>query len=124
MVYDGNLITIAGKKIPKIKGYKVGYHKLWSSDSGRTMDGRNSGTLVGIFPKITLKIGELSQDEMAELLNLVNVASQNVTYYDTEYKRTVTDSFYFGDIEDELKRQVTMRHKELDISIIANNPRE
>ncbi len=123
-MYSGNLITIAGKKIPKIKGYKVGYHKLWSSDSGRTMDGRNSGTLIGIFPKITLKIGELTEDEMADLLNLVNVASQNVTYYDTEYKRTVTDSFYFGDIEDELKRQTTMRHKEIDISIIANNPRE
>lgn len=123
-MYSGNLITIAGQKIPKIKGYKVGYHKLWSSDSGRTMDGRNSGTLIGIFPKITLKIGELTQDEMADLLSLVNVASQNVTYYDTEYKRTVTDSFYFGDVEDELKRQATMRHKEIDISIIANNPRE
>lgn len=123
-MYKGNLITIAGQKIPKIKGYQVGYHKLWSSDSGRTMDGRNSGTLIGIFPKITLKIGELTQDEMADLLSLVNVASQNVTYYDTEYKRTVTDSFYFGDVEDELKRQATMRHKEIDISIIANNPRE
>lgn len=123
-MYEGNLITIAGQKIPKIKGYQVGYHKLWSSDSGRTMDGRNSGTLIGIFPKITLKIGELTQDEMADLLSLVNVASQNVTYYDTEYKRTVTDSFYFGDVEDELKRQATMRHKEINISIIANNPRE
>ena len=28
------------------------YNKLWSNDSGRNLAGVQSGTLIGIFPKI------------------------------------------------------------------------
>lgn len=109
--------------IPKLVDYEVQYCKLWSSDTGRSMTGENKGTLIGIFPKIILKVGQLTADEMALFLSLVNQANANVKYYDTEYQKVVTASFYFGDAQDQLKRQKNMTHKPISISIIANKKR-
>ena len=110
-------------KVPKIVDYEVQYCKLWSSDTGRSMTGENKGTLIGIFPKIMLKIGHLTASEMALFLSLVNQANANVKYYDTEKQQIVTASFYFGDAQDQLKRQNNMSHKPISISIIANKKR-
>ena len=68
----GSTITYNGKNytngsyvtLGKQTGYTVQYCKLWSSDTGRSMTGENKGTLIGIFPKITVKLGKLSEDEM------------------------------------------------------------
>lgn len=109
--------------IPKIVDYEVQYCKLWSSDTGRSMTGENKGTLIGIFPKIVLKIGQLTASEMALFLSLVNQANANVKYYDTEKQAIVTASFYFGDAQDQLRRQKSMSHKPISISIIANKKR-
>ena len=43
---------------------KYEYNKLWGSDTGRNLKGSFSGTLVGIFPKITLTFRKLTQVEM------------------------------------------------------------
>lgn len=110
-------------KVPKIVDYEVQYCKLWSSDTGRSMTGENKGTLIGIFPKIVLKIGQLTESEMSLFLSLVNQANANVKYYDTEKKSVVTASFYFGDAKDQLKRQKNMSHKPISVSIIANKKR-
>ena len=110
-------------KVPKIVDYEVQYCKLWSSDTGRSMTGENKGTLIGIFPKIMLKIGHLTASEMALFLSLVNQANANVKYYDTEKQQIVTASFYFGVAQDQLKRQNNMSHKPISISIIANKKR-
>lgn len=109
--------------IPKIVDYEVQYCKLWSSDTGRSMTGENKGTLIGIFPKIILKIGQLTATEMSIVLSLFNQANANVKYFDTEYQRIVTASFYFGDAQDQLKRQKNMTHKPMSISIISNKKR-
>lgn len=109
--------------IPRIIDYSVQYSKLWSSDTGRSMTGENKGTLIGIFPKITLKVGSMTENERATFLSLINQSSANVKYYDTEKKQIVTASFYFGDATDEVKKQSTMSHKPMSISIIANKKR-
>ena len=82
-----DLLLISGKKVPKLIEYKLGYKKLWSSDTGRSMTGENKGTLIGIFPKLEIKVGRLNEDEISTLLSLINVANANVTYYDPEYKK-------------------------------------
>ena len=110
-------------KVPKIIDYEVQYCKLWSSDTGRSMTGENRGTLVGIFPKIVLKIGHLTEAEMSGLLSAVNQASAKVRYYDTELKSFEEASFYFGDAQDQLHRQKNKSHKPISISIIANGKR-
>ena len=115
---NGQYVTL-GKQV----GYTVQYCKLWSSDTGRSMTGENKGTLIGIFPKITVKLGRLSEDEMSALINLTNQARADVKYYDVGKKSLVTASFYFGDVSAELERKSTMYHKGTSFSIIANKKR-
>lgn len=103
--------------------YKVQYSKLWSSDTGRSMTGENKGTLIGIFPKISVKLGRLSEDDMSAIINLTNQPRADVKYYDVGAKALITESFYFGDVSAELERQSTMYHKGTSFSIIANKKR-
>ena len=117
------LLKIGDTNISKLVSYKVGYCKLWGSDTGRSMTGENKGTLIGIFPKLEITLGKMTAVEMSKFLSLVNVASANVTYYDTEYRKVLTNSFYFGDAVDEIHRQKNMSHKPISISIIANKRR-
>jgi hypothetical protein len=117
------LLKIGNTDISKLVSYKVSYCKLWSSDTGRSMTGENKGTLIGIFPKIEITLGKMTAAEMARFLKLVNVASADVTYYDTERQQNITASFYFGDVTDEILRQRDMSHKQISVSIIANKRR-
>lgn len=107
----------------KIITYKVGYKKLWSSDTGRAMTGENKGTLVGIFPKLTLKVGSLTEKDAQTLELLTMVANTQVRYYESASGKTVTNMFYFGDVDDEITKFSTMRHKSIEISIIATKKR-
>lgn len=115
---DGSFVTL-GKQTE----YKVQFCKLWSSDTGRSMTGENKGTLIGIFPKISVKLGRLSEDEMSAIINLTNQARADVKYYDAGTKGLVTASFYFGDVTAQLERQSLMYHKGVSFSIIANKKR-
>lgn len=115
---NGSYVTL-GKKV----AYKVTYCKLWSSDTGRSMTGENKGTLIGIFPKIEVTLGRLSEDDMSAIINLTNQPRADVQYYDVGRKSLVTASFYFGDVSAELERQSTMYHKQCGFSIIANKKR-
>ena len=115
---NGSFVTL-GKQTE----YKVQYCKLWSSDTGRSMTGENKGTLIGIFPKISVKLGRLSEDDMSAIINLTNQARADVKYYDVGAKALKTASFYFGDVSADLERQSTMYHKGTSFSIIANKKR-
>lgn len=132
-IYNGTGSTIAyngtqypnGTYVPlgKKTDYKVGYHKLWSSDTGRSMTGENKGTLIGIFPKITVTLGRMSEDDMSAIINLTMQARADVKYYDVGKKELVTASFYFGDVSAEIEKQRSMYHKSTSFSIIANKKR-
>lgn len=115
---NGSYVTLG-----KQTSYKVQYCKLWSSDTGRSMTGENKGTLIGIFPKISVKLGRLSEAEMSAIINLTNQQRANVRYYDVGKKALVTASFYFGDVSADLERQSTMYHKGVSFNIIANKKR-
>lgn len=78
---------------------KFGYHKLWSSDSGRNLAGTQSGTLIGIFPKITLQFRKLSQSEINLLAPILDAPNQLVQYYDVNKNRKITMTTYSGDWE-------------------------
>ena len=127
----GSTITFGGKSyshgsfvtMGKQTEYKVQYCKLWSSDTGRSMTGENKGTLIGIFPKITVKLGRLSEDDMSAIINLTNQARVDVKYYDVGNKALTTASFYFGDVSADLERKSSMYHKGTSFSIIANKKR-
>lgn len=76
-----------------------GYNKLWGEDSGRNLKGEQSGTLLGIFPKLTVQFKKLSKDELLEIAPILDSAVQTVQYFDPVKKAKVTMQTYTGDWE-------------------------
>lgn len=97
---DKNSIVINGVNMGQyIVEAKYGYNKLWSSDSGRALDGSNSGTLIGIFVKIILQFRKLTQAELETIVPILDAQNQTVTYYDPYKKQSVSMTTYTGDYE-------------------------
>ena len=100
MFIDKNSITINGVSMGQyIVEAKYGYNKLWSSDSGRNLAGTQSGTLIGIFPKLILQFAPLSKSDLEIIVPILDSSSQLVTYYDPNKKTNVTMTTYTGDYE-------------------------
>ena len=78
---------------------RYGYNKLWSSDSGRNLAGTQSGTLIGIFPKIIVQFRKLTQTELELLAPVLDSVRQTVQYYDPNKKAMTTMTTYTGDYE-------------------------
>ena len=73
------------------------YNKLWSSDSGRNLAGTQSGTLIGIFPKLILQFKPLTKEELNIIAPILDKARQSVTYYDPNKNKNITMTTYTGD---------------------------
>lgn len=78
---------------------KYSYNKLWSSDSGRNLAGTQSGTLIGIFPKIVLQFKPLTKSELEIIVPILDSARQTVSYYDPNKKTQTTMTTYTGDYD-------------------------
>ena len=78
---------------------KYGYNKLWASDSGRNLAGVQSGTLIGIFPKIILQFRPLTANELKIIVPILDSANQTVSYYDPYKQQQITMTTYTGDYE-------------------------
>lgn len=100
MYIDKDSVIIDGVSMGQyITEAKFGYNKLWSSDSGRNLAGTQTGTLIGIFPKIILQFRSLNKDEINMLAPILDSANQQVTYYDVNKNRNITMTTYTGDYE-------------------------
>ena len=103
---------------------KYSYNKLWGSDTGRNLAGKMSGTLIGIFPKLTLTFRKLTKDEMNIVAPILDSESQIVTYYDPSVNDYVTMNTYSGDFEYENKRIVDAKNDStFQCSFIATEAR-
>lgn len=100
MFISKNSITINGVSMGQyLVEAKYGFNKLWSSDSGRNLAGTQSGTLIGIFPKLILQFRKLTKSELEIITPILDSANQTVTYYDPTKKANVTMTTYTGDYE-------------------------
>lgn len=100
MFIDKNSIIINGVNIGQyLVEAKYQYNKLWSSDSGRNLAGTQSGTLVGIFPKLILQFRKLTKAELEVLVPILDSPRQTTTYYDPYKKASYTMTTYTGDYE-------------------------
>lgn len=97
MFVNKNSIVINGVNMGQyIVEAKYGFNKLWSN-GGRNLAGSMIGTLVGIFPKITLQFRKLTKSEVELLAPILDSAYQTTRYYDPNKKAMVTMSTYSGD---------------------------
>lgn len=78
---------------------KYQYNKLWSSDSGRNLAGKQSGTLIGIFPKIILTFRRLTKTELESIAKILDAPRQVIRYYDPNKKAYQEPTMYTGDWE-------------------------
>ena len=100
MFINVNSIIINGISIGQyLVEAKYGYNKLWSSDSGRNLAGAQSGTLIGIFPKLVLQFRKLTKSELEIIIPILDSPRQTVTYYDPNKKTNITMNTYTGDYE-------------------------
>ena len=104
---------------------KYGYNKLWGSDSGRNLAGVQSGTLIGIFPKIILQFRKLTKSELEIIVPILDSATQSVSYYDPYKKAQTTMTTYTGDYEITNKTRIgtTRKNEGFSCSFIAVSKR-
>lgn len=93
------------------------YNKLWSSDSGRNLAGKNTGTLVGIFPKIIVQFRKLTKSELEIIVPILDSPQQTVKYYDPYKKANVTMKTYTGDYSVKNKTMLGNNRKNEGFSI-------
>lgn len=87
------------------------YNKLWASDSGRNLAGVQSGTLIGIFPKLVLQFRKLTKEELEIIVPILDSATQTTTYYDPNKKTSTTMTTYTGDYSIVNKSIINSDHK-------------
>lgn len=122
MIYSGKLIKIDGVTIPSIVSYKVGRNKLWK-DADRNMNGDVRASLIGIFPKIKLKIGITTQEQMAQLTSILDKDFFTVEWFDVRIQGTCSTQYYAGDYEIELKSKSRGLYEQFEVSLIPVSKR-
>lgn len=112
----GNYITEA----------RYGYNKVWGDDSGRSLSGSMSGSLIGIFVKIIVSFRKLNKTELQLLSPILDAPRQTLQYYDPTKQQVVTMTTYTGDYEVTNKHIIDNSYKKnesFEISFIAVNKR-
>lgn len=122
MIYNRDLIKISGIKIPGIIDYKVGRNKLWK-DADRNMNGDVRAVLIGIFPKIELNIGYTTQEEMAQLTQLLDQDYFTVEFFDVRVQEITTALYYAGDYTIELFSKSRGLYKPFTVSLVPVSKR-
>lgn len=126
MFIDINSIKIDNISMgPYLVEARYSYNKLWANDSGRNLAGAMTGTLIGIFPKITLQFRKLTKTELEIVIPLLDKASQGVRYYDPKKKTYVTMDTYTGDYEIINKNIISnnVKNEGFSCSLIARKKR-
>lgn len=117
------ILKLGTVEVPKITKYQFDVNKLWSSNTGRNMDGDNKGTLIGNFTKLEIGVGGYSQEEYEMVMNQLKKATIQVTYYDPLRNAIVKESMYAGDVNAEVKSMKTDRMKAFSFNLIGNKKR-
>lgn len=124
MLVDKNSLIIDGIKMASyLTKVKFGYHKIWSSDTGRNMAGTNSGTLVGLFPKITMTFRKLNEEEVGEILHLFNKAENKVTFYNPDLRKTIFNMSCYSN-DQEYEQEYLEKIEGYSCAVISNRKRE
>lgn len=122
MFIDKNSIIINNVNFGQyLTSVEYQYNKLWAEDSGRNLAGEQSGTLIGIFPKLILNFRKLTREEIETIVPILDSATQSLTYYDPNKRANITIETYTGDYNflDNCKIGNNRKNDSFSISFIA-----
>lgn len=122
MIYTGDLVKINGNTVPHIVNYKIGRAKLWKN-ADRNMSGDVRAVLVGIFPKITMKVGILTQEQISQLTQLLDQDFFTVTWFDVRIQQTVSTQYYASDYDVDLLSKSRGLYQPFDVSLVPVSKR-
>lgn len=122
MIYSGDLVKINNVALGDLVTYKIGRAKLWKN-SDRNMNGDIRATLVGIFPKIVMKINYTTQAEMSALTQLLDQDFFTVTWFDVRVQETIEAQYYASDYDVELDSKTKGRYKPFEVSLVPVSAR-
>lgn len=127
MLINKNSLSVDGIQMAQyLTEVEYGYNKVWGKDSGRNLAASQSGTLLGIVPKLKFNFRRLTQTELEYLAPHLDSAVQNTTYYDPKLKRLYTMKTYTGDWATTNKNTFTnlaKANEPFSISFIAKDVR-
>jgi len=122
MIYNGDLVQINGSTVPHIVNYKIGRAKLWKN-ADRNMSGDTRATLIGIFPKIKMKVGILTQEQMAELTALLDQDFFTVTWFDVRIQDTISTQYYASDYDVDLLSKSKGLYQPFEVNLVPVSKR-
>ncbi len=102
---------------------KYEYNKLWGSDTGRNLKGDFSGTLVGIYPKITLTFRKLTRQEMNIIAPILDDSVQSLTYYDPT-KNSETNIYTYSNDWSYENKQIAEKNESFSCTFISTRRRQ
>lgn len=124
MLIDKESLEIDGVKMaPYLTKVKFGYHKIWGKDTGRSLSGDNSGTLKGIYPKITMTFRKLNDEEVGLVLSLFNKAENKVTFYNPDLEKKILNMSCYSN-DQEYDQEYLGRIEGYSSAVISNKKRE
>ena len=124
MLIDNDSLIIDGIKMAQyITKAKFGYHKIWGKDTGRALSGDNSGTLKGIYPKITMTFRKLNDEEIGIVLSLFNKAENKVTFYNPDLKKKIQNMSCYSN-DQEYDQSLLGKIEGYSSAVISNKKRE
>lgn len=122
MSYTDVLVKIDNVIIPNLVEFKVGRNKLWKN-ADRNMNGDVRATLIGIFPKISLKIGICNEEQISILTELLDQSYFEVEYFDVRAQETITASYYASDYEIEILNKQKGLYKPFNVQLVPVSKR-
>lgn len=122
MIYTGDLVEISGTTFDHLVTYKIGRSKLWKN-ADRNMNGDVRATLIGIFPKIKMKINYTTQQEMSRLTQILDQDFFTVTWFDVRVQDVVSTQYYASDYDIELDNKEKGRYKPFEVNLVPVSKR-
>lgn len=122
MIYTGDLVKINDTTLDHLVTYKIGRSKLWKN-ADRNMNGDVRAVLIGIFPKIKMKINYTNQEQMSALTQLLDQDYFTVTWFDVRIQDVVSTQYYASDYDVELDDKVKGRYKPFEVSLVPVSKR-
>ena len=89
-------VKIGAYELTKLTKYEQERNKLFT-DSDRNLSGDLKATFIGLFPKLLLEFGYMTEAEVKAVVTLLDAPSFNVSYWDSRLTDYNTGTYYAGD---------------------------